>query len=71
VRRSRISELTVHDVAERLQVSTATVYALCRRRELEYHRVSHAIRVPESAVVKYLASTGTAETSRVEAAPIT
>jgi excisionase family DNA binding protein len=63
-RRSRVLELTVNDVAERLQVSTATVYALCRRHELDYHRISHAIRIPESAVAKYLASTGTASTSR-------
>ena len=43
-------------VAERLRVSTATVYSLCRRGELEHHRISHAIRVPESALAKYLGS---------------
>ena len=60
VHRSTTSELTVQDVAERLQVSTATVYGLCRRRELEYHRVSNSIRVPEDALAAYLA----AETTR-------
>ncbi len=49
-------ELTVGAVAERLRVSTATVYSLCRRGELEHHRISHAIRVPESALAKYLGS---------------
>ncbi len=45
--------LTAREVAERLRVSTATVYAMCRRGELEhYYRVSHAIRVPESALRK-------------------
>jgi excisionase family DNA binding protein len=57
-RRAGTWDLTVRDVAGRLQVSTATVYGLCRRREIEYHRVSHAIRIPESAVAKYLASAG-------------
>src|SRR6266568_9204203 len=33
-------ELTVGAVAERLRVSTATVYSLCRRGELEHHRIS-------------------------------
>ena len=49
-------ELTVGAVAERLRVSTATVYSLCRRGELEHHRISRAIRVPESALAKYLGS---------------
>ncbi len=52
----RRPKLTVHDVAARLRVSTATVYSLCRRGELEHHRISHAIRVPETAVAKYLTS---------------
>jgi excisionase family DNA binding protein len=50
------AELTVRGVAARLRVSTATVYALCRRKELEHHRISHAIRIPESALAKYLAA---------------
>jgi excisionase family DNA binding protein len=54
-----MEELTVRGVAERLRVSTATVYALCRRKELEHHRISHAIRIPESALAKYLATAST------------
>jgi len=37
--------LTVRDVAERLAVCTATVYALCERREIRHLRISNAIRV--------------------------
>lgn len=47
--------LTAREVAARLRVSTATVYAMCRRGELEHYRVSHAIRVPESALRRSLA----------------
>jgi excisionase family DNA binding protein len=36
--------LTVREVAAVLRVSTATVYAMCRRGELRFLRVSHAIR---------------------------
>jgi len=46
--------LTVREVAARLRISTATVYSLCRRGELEHHRVSHAIRVFEREVARYL-----------------
>ena len=46
--------LTARDVALRLRVSTATVYALCRRGELGHHRVSNAIRVSEDALAIYL-----------------
>jgi excisionase family DNA binding protein len=52
--RSMGAVLTVRDVAARLRISTATVYAMCRRGELEHYRVSHAIRVPESALAKLL-----------------
>ena len=37
--------LTVREVAERLAVCTATVYALCERGEIQHLRVSNAIRV--------------------------
>jgi excisionase family DNA binding protein len=37
--------LTVQEVAERLAVSTATVYALCERGALLHLRVSNAIRI--------------------------
>ena len=52
-------ELTVRDVAKRLRVSTATVYSLCRHGELEHHRISNAIRIPESALAKYLVAAST------------
>jgi excisionase family DNA binding protein len=42
--------LTVRQVAERLQVSPATVYKLCERGELEHVRVGHAIRVTPAAL---------------------
>jgi len=48
--------LTARDVAQRLRVSTATVYALCRRGELRHFRVSNAIRVTEDAIAVYLHS---------------
>ena len=47
--------LTVREVAARLRISTATVYAMCRRGDLAHYRVSHAIRVSEAALEKYLA----------------
>jgi len=37
--------LTVREVAERLAVCTATVYALVERGEIRHLRVSNAIRV--------------------------
>ncbi|MCC6811261.1 MAG: helix-turn-helix domain-containing protein [Deltaproteobacteria bacterium] len=46
--------LTVREVAERLGVSKATIYALCERGELGHLRVSEAIRVPESWLAAYL-----------------
>ncbi len=40
------SLLTVKEAAERLKVSTATVYALCASVRLAYLRIStHAIRI--------------------------
>jgi len=46
--------LTVREVAERLGVSTATVYALCKRGLLQHVRVANAIRVPEAALAACL-----------------
>ncbi len=37
--------LTVAEVAERLRVSRASVYALCERGELRHARVGNVIRV--------------------------
>jgi excisionase family DNA binding protein len=39
------SLLSVRDVADRLRVSRATVYALCDRGALPHLRVSNAIRL--------------------------
>jgi len=39
--------LKVGEVAERLGVSTATVYALCKRGELAHLRFANSIRVSE------------------------
>jgi excisionase family DNA binding protein len=50
-------ELTVRAVAERLRISTATVYALCRTGELQHHRISHAIRISER-LAEYLEGAG-------------
>jgi excisionase family DNA binding protein len=38
--------LSVRDAAKALSVSTATIYALCRRGEFPHIRVSNAIRIP-------------------------
>jgi len=46
--------LKVGEVAERLGLSTATVYALCKRGALRHVRVANAIRVPEAALLAFL-----------------
>ncbi|MFL5303210.1 MAG: helix-turn-helix domain-containing protein [Anaeromyxobacteraceae bacterium] len=65
-----MAELTVRSVADRLRVSTATVYALCRRKELEHHRISHAIRISEAALEKYLATASTTPTATDNMGPL-
>ena len=47
--------LTVAEVAERLRVSHATVYRLLANLKLEYRRVFNAVRIPESALSRFLA----------------
>jgi excisionase family DNA binding protein len=47
--------LTVRQVAEQLQVSTATVYKLCARRELPYVRVLGTIRVAPADLAAFIA----------------
>jgi excisionase family DNA binding protein len=42
--------LTVREVAERLRLSTDTVYEAVKRGEIPHVRVSNAIRIPASAV---------------------
>ncbi|MFT3843370.1 MAG: helix-turn-helix domain-containing protein [Myxococcaceae bacterium] len=46
--------LTVRDLAGRLRVSTATIYMLIERGELQHVRVSNAIRVTPEALAAYL-----------------
>lgn len=46
--------LTVREVAERLRVSTATVYTMCQRGELEHTRVGNSIRVTERALEGFI-----------------
>jgi excisionase family DNA binding protein len=51
------SLLTVKEAAERLKVSTATVYALCESGALAYLRVStHAIRIAATDLIGYVRS---------------
>jgi excisionase family DNA binding protein len=51
------SLLTVKEAAERLKVSTATVYALCESGRLAYLRIStHAIRIAATDLVGYVRS---------------
>src|SRR5215472_14167682 len=46
--------LTVREVAQCLSVSTATVYALCARRELAHVRISNAIRIVPTELESFL-----------------
>jgi excisionase family DNA binding protein len=41
-------------VAERLSVSTATVYALCERGELRHVRISNAVRIQPAEVEAFI-----------------
>jgi len=45
--------MKVAEVAERLGVSTATVYGLCERGELQHVRVANAIRVSDEALAAF------------------
>jgi excisionase family DNA binding protein len=51
--------LSVREVAERLAVSTATVYALCKRGQLRHVRVSGALRIEPASVEAFIAAGGT------------
>jgi excisionase family DNA binding protein len=42
--------LTVRDAAQRLGVSTATVYKLCSTGRLDHVRVLNAVRIPSGAL---------------------
>ena len=48
--------MTAGEVARRLGVSVATVYALVERGELSHVRVSNAIRVEAAVLEAYVAS---------------
>jgi excisionase family DNA binding protein len=47
--------LSVRQVADRLRVSTATVYSLCERGEIPHLRVSNAIRVAPADLDRFIA----------------
>jgi len=47
--------LSVREVAARIGVCSATVYALCSRRELTHVRIRNAIRVYPADLVAFLA----------------
>jgi excisionase family DNA binding protein len=48
--------LTVREVADRLAVSTATVYALCERGELAHVRISNAIRIEPTGLEAFIST---------------
>ncbi|PTL82493.1 helix-turn-helix domain-containing protein [Vitiosangium sp. GDMCC 1.1324] len=50
--------LSVRDVADQLAVSTATVYALCKRRQLRHVRISGALRIDPASVEAFIAAGG-------------
>jgi excisionase family DNA binding protein len=47
---------SVREVATKLGVSTATVYALCERGELVHVRVSNAIRIAPADLAAFVAN---------------
>ncbi len=47
--------LTVHEVAQRLRVSSATVYKLCTAGDLAHIRISNAIRVAPTDIAEFIA----------------
>jgi excisionase family DNA binding protein len=47
--------LTVREAAERLAVSTFTVYGLCDRGEIPHVRISNAIRIAPANLTAFLA----------------
>ncbi|MBK9516920.1 MAG: helix-turn-helix domain-containing protein [Anaeromyxobacter sp.] len=60
--------MTVKETAERLKVSTATVYALCESGRLAFARIStHAIRIAETDLAAYLG--GCASRTRLRSVP--
>lgn len=46
--------LTVAEVAERLRVSTMTVYRLIQRDELQALRIGRSYRIAQDALTEYL-----------------
>jgi excisionase family DNA binding protein len=49
--------MTVAEVAERLRVSTMTVYRLIQRDELEALRIGRSYRIAEESLADYLRAT--------------
>jgi excisionase family DNA binding protein len=56
--------LTVRQVAERLGLSRAQVYAMCSSGKLPHHRFGGAIRVSEEQLAAYLRSSEVAPAPR-------
>jgi excisionase family DNA binding protein len=56
--------LTVREVAARLGVCTATVYALCERGLLRHVRVLNAIRVAPGDVAEFIRANASVPTTR-------
>ena len=48
----------MREVADRLRVCTATVYALVKRGELEHVRVANCIRIAETSLARLLPGDG-------------
>lgn len=46
--------LTVREVAERLQVTTRTIYALVKKRELAHCRVGSLLRFKEEDLAEFV-----------------
>ena len=62
--------LTVKEAAERLKVSTATVYALCEAGRLVFARVStHAIRIAAADLEGYVRGQRSPGAAPTRAAP--
>ena len=62
--------LTVREAAERLKVSTATVYALCESGRLAFVRLStHSIRIAAGDLARYVRSLRTPVATTTRAAP--
>ena len=60
--------LTVAEVAERLRVSTMTVYRLIKRDELPALRIGRSYRIDQSDLAAYLAAHQVTDVDRADGA---